>query len=199
MRSHHDVAVTRAEERGRVARRRRVDGPQLVEVEVRARLDGRCHEAQCRLDQEGWHRRRARHLLRRVGDELHGHLLEAGEGRVQHDARDAGVPRRLEDRAHSAHATPPQRDGRRRVRVDVSPQVVYYCLHVVALVPAERDVLAVAVAARREVEREEGGARSEHRRDHLQEAGGAGGCVGRACAAAPSRSSHACLQRLCPA
>ena len=80
-----------------------------------------------------------------------------------------------------------------------------------AAVSTRSRVLTLAVAARREVDREEGGARGEHGGDHLPEAGGAGGRVRARRARGERRGArarrrlaaaaavHACLQRLRPA
>eukprot|EP00639_Heterosigma_akashiwo_P012637 CAMPEP_0206374702 /NCGR_PEP_ID=MMETSP0294-20121207/8462_1 /ASSEMBLY_ACC=CAM_ASM_000327 /TAXON_ID=39354 /ORGANISM="Heterosigma akashiwo, Strain CCMP2393" /LENGTH=379 /DNA_ID=CAMNT_0053822523 /DNA_START=82 /DNA_END=1222 /DNA_ORIENTATION=+ len=141
---HHLVVGGGEEERGAAALGRGPRGHQVLDVEAGPLLHGQAQELQEPLHHE------PRDAHPRALHQVQRHLLQAGEGRVQHQGGDGRrLQRRVQQRRGRAHAAAPQAHlGRPPPLDDVLRDVV----DVVLLVVAQRDVLAVRQPAARKVE-----------------------------------------------
>mmetsp|Transcript_14539 Transcript_14539/g.41420 ORF Transcript_14539/g.41420 Transcript_14539/m.41420 type:complete len:255 (-) Transcript_14539:657-1421(-) len=94
-----DEVVARAvnQQQGRTAVAQRADvvhGRDLGQVEARAVAHGRADDGQCSFGGRADGQRRVPARRRGLGHELAAEPLQGSKGRVGHDARDVGVPRR---------------------------------------------------------------------------------------------------------
>mmetsp|Transcript_15511 Transcript_15511/g.41593 ORF Transcript_15511/g.41593 Transcript_15511/m.41593 type:complete len:406 (-) Transcript_15511:496-1713(-) len=154
---HHRVLGCHDEEGGDEALANLVDGFELECVKVRPLPHGPAYEPQRGADEHLGHHVA---LLPALGHPLGHELADVRHRPLKHKAPDGGVPVSVQERCHRPGVVAPQAQ---RALVALSAHVLDEVVHVVALEPAQADVLALRLAVPRKVKGEDGHARAQER------------------------------------